>query len=71
MPFNEFTTPELGCEKGNNIAPQIMRLPSPNADQFLATFNQMWYDGERFTDVTEIVIDNITNTYKENAPEFI
>lgn len=71
MPFNEFTTPELGCEKGNNIAPQIMRLPSPNADQFLATFNQMWYDGERFTDVTEIVIDNITNAYKENAPEFI
>ena len=36
MPFNEFTTPELGCEKGNNIAPQIMRLPSPNAYQFFA-----------------------------------
>lgn len=71
MPFNEFTTPELGCEKGNNIAPQIMRLPSPNANQFLATFNQMWHDGERFTDVTDIVIDNITNAYKENAPEFI
>ena len=71
MPFNEFTTPELGCEKGNNIAPQIMRLPSPNANQFLATFNQMWNDGNHFSDVTEIVIDNITNAYKENAPEFI
>ena len=71
MPFNEFTTPELGCEKGNNIAPQIMRLPSPNADRFLETFNQMWHDGEKFADVTDIVIDNISNAYKENSPEFI
>ncbi|MGM9816062.1 MAG: ATP-dependent helicase, partial [Lepagella sp.] len=50
MPFMEFTTPELGCEKGNNIATLITRFTSPYSKQFLATFNQMWYDGERFTD---------------------
>ena len=30
MPFNEFTTTELGCERGNNIFQLIQRLPSPN-----------------------------------------
>ena len=29
MPFGEFTTTELGCERGNNMCPTKMRMPSP------------------------------------------
>ena len=29
IPFNEFTTTELGCERGNNIFQLVQRLPSP------------------------------------------
>src|SRR5574344_727979 len=28
MPFNEFTTTELGCERGNNLCPMSMGFPS-------------------------------------------
>ena len=71
MPFNEFTTTELGCERGNNIFQLIQRLPSPISDTYLKNFNDFWQDKENFADVTETVIENIENVYKENAPEFI
>ena len=41
LPFNEFTTTELGCERGNNICPVSMRMPSPFADKYLADFNEL------------------------------
>ena len=71
LPFNEFTTTELGCERGNNICPASMRMPSPFADKFLADFNELWNNSESFKDVTEIIIDNISTVYKENSPDFI
>ena len=71
MPFNEFTTTELGCERGNNIFQLIQRLPSPISDAYLKNFNDFWQDKENFADVTEAIIENIENVYRENAPEFI
>ena len=71
MPFNEFTTTELGCERGNNIFQLIQRLPSPVSDAYLKNFNDFWEDKENFTDVTEAIIENIENVYRENAPDFI
>ena len=71
MPFNEFTTTELGCERGNNIYQLIQRLPSPISDAYLKNFNECWQDKENFTDVTEALIENIENVYRENAPDFI
>ena len=71
MPFNEFTTTELGCERGNNIFQLIQRLPSPISDAYLKNFNDFWQDKKNFADVTETIIENIENVYKENAPEFI
>ena len=71
MPLKEFTTTELGCERGNNMCPTKMRIPSPYADMFLANFNEMWNNSESFKDVTETIIDNISTVYKENAPDFI
>ena len=71
MPFNEFTTTELGCERGNNIFQLIQRMPSPVSDAYLKNFNDFWEDQENFTDVTERIIENIENVYRENAPDFI
>ena len=71
MPFNEFTTTELGCERGNNIFQLIQRLPSPISDAYLKNFNDFWLDKENFCDVTEAIIENIENVYRENAPDFI
>ena len=71
MPFNEFTTTELGCERGNNIFQLIQRMPSPVSDAYLKNFNDFWEDKENFTDVTETIIENIENVYRENAPDFI
>lgn len=71
LPFNEFTTTELGLEKGNNLCPGAIRLSSPMADNYMRDFNELWNDERQFKDVTEQIIDNISNVYKENAPEFI
>lgn len=71
MPFNEFTTTELGCERGNNIFQLIQRMPSPMSDAYLKNFNDFWQDKENFADVTDAIIENIENVYRENAPDFI
>ncbi|MCF0245139.1 MAG: DEAD/DEAH box helicase family protein, partial [Bacteroidaceae bacterium] len=71
MPFNEFTTTELGCERGNNIFQLIQRLSSPISDAYLKNFSDFWQDSENFADVTEAVIENIENVYRENSPDFI
>ena len=71
MPLNGFTTVELGCERGNNLATAITKMDSPFTQQYLQIFNQIWNDGSQLQVVTEQVLDNITNAYKENSPEFI
>lgn len=70
-PMNQFTTAELGLDRGNNAYSTTMKLYAPNAQQFFEMFNQIWDDSERLTDVTDTVLDNITAAYKENSPEFI
>lgn len=71
LPFNEFTTTELGCEKGNNLCQVAMKLPAPFADKYMSEFDELWNDNEKFKDVTDVVIENIETVYKENSPEFI
>ena len=71
MPLDGFTTVELGCERGNNLATAITKMEAPFTQQYLHIFNQIWNDGAQLQVVTEQVLDNITNAYKENSPEFI
>jgi len=71
LPFNEFTTTELGCERGNSIFQLIQRMPSPVSDAYLKNFNDLWNDQTDFADVTNAIIENIENVYRENAPDFI
>lgn len=72
MPFNEFTTTELGLDRGNNICPMVVGMPGHSStDMFLKNFAELWKDKETFQDVTDNVIENIETVYKENAPDFI
>lgn len=71
MPFNEFTTVDLGCERGNYAYNYTQRLPYPMSKNYIDLFEQLWNDKQNFQDVTNQVIENITAVYNENSPEFI
>lgn len=71
MPFNEFTTVDLGCERGNYAYNFTQRLSFPMSKSYIDLFEQLWNDKQHFQDVTDQVIENITTVYNENAPEFI
>ena len=42
VPFNEFTTTELGCERGNAVYSMVNVMPSPFAEEYLKIFNEQW-----------------------------
>ena len=71
MPLNGFTTVELGCERGDNAYTMINKLDAPYSQQYLTLFEQLWHDTDKLQVVTDEVIENITNAYKENAPDFL
>ena len=71
LPFDDFTTTQLGCERGDNIYTMINVLPSPMAETYLQIFNQQWRDDEHFSDVTQRVLEYVDTVYNENAPEYI
>ncbi|MBR5482227.1 MAG: DEAD/DEAH box helicase family protein [Bacteroidaceae bacterium] len=71
MPVNGFTTVDLGCERGNNAYSFVQKSEAPLSQHFLNLFDQLWNDNDRMQVVTEEVLDNITNAYKENAPDFL
>ncbi|MBR3725221.1 MAG: DEAD/DEAH box helicase family protein [Bacteroidales bacterium] len=70
-PLDGFTTVDLGCEKGNTAYTMIQKADAPFSKAYIDLFNQLWNDSARMQVVTEEVIDNISNVYKENAPEFL
>lgn len=69
-PINNFTTVELGCEKGDVISTTIVKDESL-AKTLLRDFNEIWNDGKVLQEVTNEVIDSITAAYNENSPDFI
>ena len=72
MPINGFTTVDLGCERGNNAYYPVQKTESfENAGYFLNLFEQLWNDKKKLQEVTDVVIENITAAYRENAPEYI
>ena len=70
-PMNTFTTIDLGCERGNNLTNMIMRTENPASTEFLQVFDSIWIDEEKLSNVTEEVIEMISNVYQENAPELV
>lgn len=70
-PFNNFTTADLGEDRGNNAYSTTTKLSSPMSKQFFETFESVWNDNDKLADVTDTVLENITAAYKENSPELI
>ena len=71
MPITGFTTVELGCERGDNAYTMINKFDAPFSQSYLTLFDQVWNDASKMQVVTDKVLDNITNAYKENAPDFL
>ncbi len=69
-PINNFTTVELGCEKGNVISTAIVKDQSL-AQALVRDFDGIWNDRNVLQEVTDEVIESITAAYNENAPDFI
>ena len=70
-PINGFTTVDLGCERGNNAYTMINKFEAPFSQSYLDLFDLVWNDSSKMQVVTDKVLDNITNAYKENAPDFL
>ena len=70
-PVNGFTTTDLGCERGNSMMNFVNKVDGEYARQYLRVFNELWSNEKDFADVTEDVVDYISNIYRENSPEFI
>lgn len=70
-PFNEFTTTELGLDRGNSVYSMVHSSPSPFAEEYLKIFNAQWSNSEKFVDVTDRILEYIETVYKENSPDYI
>ena len=71
LPINGFTTVDIGCERGNNSYNMVNSMEAPFSTQYMQLFDSLWNNREKMQDVTEVVIENISTAYNENAPEFI
>ncbi|MCR5335878.1 MAG: DEAD/DEAH box helicase family protein [Synergistes sp.] len=71
LPFNGFTTVDIGCERGNNSYNMVNRMEAPFAKQYMRLFDTLWNDRSKLQDVTDVIIDNIASAYNENSPELI
>lgn len=70
MPFNEFTTTQLGVRQGVSNFSMTNRLDGETSREWLRNFDEAWDSGQ-LQDVTEAVIDSISTMYAENPPELI
>jgi SNF2 family DNA or RNA helicase len=70
-PVHEFTTVDIGCERGNNISNSVIKMSHAESDNFIRLFENVWNDKIKMQDVTEEVIDSITAAYNENPADFL
>lgn len=70
-PIGGFTTVDLGSDRGDNAYTMINKLEAPFSQSYMQLFDQLWNDGKRLQDVTNEVVESISNAYKENQPELI
>lgn len=70
LPINGFTTVDLGVERSADSYSAIVRQETSPSRQLLKTFEQAW-NSEDLDDVTDAVVDNIAQMYRENPPELV
>ncbi len=71
LPFNGFTTSELGCGNRNSLCSIVQRTEGAMAAPFAQQFAQLWNDRDLLEDVTQQVLDGMLTAYRENPPELI
>lgn len=71
VPFNNFTTADLGADRGNSAYSVTTKIYAPASRQFIETFDSVWNETGKLDDVTEAVLENITAAYQENSPELV
>jgi len=72
FPLQGFTAVDLGYQKGEALSNFVTRFSGEAVTrQFLSTFDQIWQDRQKVEDVTDEVIEHISNVYSENSPERI
>lgn len=71
LPVEGITAPAIGASPGSSPFTCIMRQGTDVSRQLLALFDQAWADESATEDVTEQVIESISNMYRENAPELV
>lgn len=71
VPFNNFTTADLGADRGNSAYSVTTKIYAPVSKQFIETFESAWNENGKLADVTDSVLENITAAYEENSPELI
>ena len=70
---DEFSSAGLGYQKDNTIFNPVTKI-NDNYDitkGYLDSFNEIWNNEDLLKDVTDDVVDYISDLYKENSPEFI
>ena len=70
IPFNGFTTVELGAARSADAYGVICRQDGTSSRMLLNTFEQAW-NSDDLDDVTDAVVDNISQMYRENPPELV
>lgn len=69
----EFSTVGFGYEKDNSIFMPVTKIDEEYAitKSYIESFEQIWNDEKQLKDITNEVIDFISDLYKENSPEFV
>lgn len=70
-PMNEFTTSELGLERGNHITHSVIKFPHSESKQLINSFDIVWSDKSLLQDVTREVVESINTAYNENAADYL
>ncbi|HHX66704.1 MAG TPA: DEAD/DEAH box helicase family protein [Gallicola sp.] len=71
--MEEFSSAGFGYEKDNSLFKTVTKI-NENYEMtkyYFESFNQLWNDEKNLKDVTDEVIEFISNLYKENSPEFV
>lgn len=69
----QFNTVGFGYEKGNSLFTSVTKVDD-NYDMtkyYMKSFDELWNDKKNFQDVTDDVLNFISDLYKENSPEFV
>lgn len=70
-PVQGFTTVDIGCERGNNMSNNVVKITYGETKEFMTLFENVWADKNKMKDVKDQVLDAITAAYVENPPNFI